>query len=419
MRRSSLIGADTTRNKRSSIRGGLGGRDGNVEALKGPNIFSFKVYFVIILVLLFLIYITTQKHNHLVRVARIKYMENLNKVNKENEGVHVETWQETRDTFNSTAGQGEENSDNVEKEDSYQSNTTESADKERDRESSVKVSEKEGEEKEKATAKDSSQSESKDNIPAKGGEGLELFGHPQGVIHGSGFGKENLGEEYLFVCSKDTEEGAKAHLVKEPSKTKNASVQFVVLASEKEQSAVLLPRRSGMTTEYTKASYQSAAEEAFPVETKTAYEYHFSIFLPEADWNFAPQKETWAKWIDLMSGNVAFEVYFLDGKLAISFQGEQQIIENAEGMIGQWTDFILNVIWDNASDGVADLSLMKNRNIVYKSAKPNCLDEKRGPAFAFGVWRGSRSTQEGPSVKTRTANFDEVLIVKRPPQTEL
>ncbi len=75
----------------------------------------------------------------------------------------------------------------------------------------------------------------------------------------------------------------------------------------------------------------------------------------------------------------------------------------------QWTDWVMHAKWSYQEDGIVEI--WRNGVKVVNSRGPNCFNDKKGPYFDIGIYKGWRDRSNPPgTVGTRLVYFDEVRI---------
>lgn len=75
----------------------------------------------------------------------------------------------------------------------------------------------------------------------------------------------------------------------------------------------------------------------------------------------------------------------------------------------QWTDWVMHAKWSYQEDGI--IEIWRNGVQVVNSHGPNCFNDKNGPYFDIGIYKGWRDRyQPEGMVASRLVYFDEVRI---------
>lgn len=82
----------------------------------------------------------------------------------------------------------------------------------------------------------------------------------------------------------------------------------------------------------------------------------------------------------------------------------------------KWTDWVVHVKWSYGSDGI--LEVWKNGAKVVDYVGPNCYNDKTGPYFKMGIYKGwGDRINPADTVSERTVYHDDLRIARGPSAT--
>jgi hypothetical protein len=155
--------------------------------------------------------------------------------------------------------------------------------------------------------------------------------------------------------------------------------------------------------------------------------YSFSVFLP-SDYQQDPSDEIITQWHDLPDRDLgetwkspALSFKTINGRFALDRNWDSKQVTKIHHPEGQeridlgsyqtekWNDFVFHVKWSYDSGGL--LEVWQDGKLIVSKTGPNYYNDKRGPYFKIGMYKGGWKGQpEKSTVSERNIYFDEVRV---------
>jgi len=178
-----------------------------------------------------------------------------------------------------------------------------------------------------------------------------------------------------------------------------------------------------------KINYRTEIQEDKKAIFGEDYWYQFSVYLPAsytpdnvweivAQWHAVPDTvlgETWR--------NPVLSLSTTDGKWGIrniwdskpnTFVNHNRKYDGVEDFSAgeyqtdKWVTWKFHIIWSHLDDGV--LEVWKNDELVATRYGPNCFNDKIGPYFKLGIYKGWKKNTQPSNITQRTLYFDDISI---------
>ena len=170
-----------------------------------------------------------------------------------------------------------------------------------------------------------------------------------------------------------------------------------------------------------------------PAKIGQDYWYGFSIYFPKAwtpdnIWEIVAQwHDVWDRDLGETSRNPILSFHAANDEISIHNIWDSRPLTPAEpkgkghkyeggaklwqGPIDHdhWTDWVVHVKWSFKADGL--MEIWRNGEKIVNRTGPNCFNDKKGPYFKMGIYKGWRDREKPEGkVSSRTIYHDEVRI---------
>lgn len=159
------------------------------------------------------------------------------------------------------------------------------------------------------------------------------------------------------------------------------------------------------------------------------YWYSFDLYLPKthvtdnvweivAQWHAVPDFNLGEDWrnpvLALLTTNGQWSINSIWDSKANTFESGKRTYD---GQInwplgtyekGKWVNWVFHIKWSYDGDGL--IEVWKDGKLVLSERGPNSFNDKLGPYFKFGIYKGWKINELSKGVKERTIFFDNIKI---------